>query len=63
MRPLVNAVSPYKEFYQLALAPGIIGVFGCKDGRAELTSIKFMPIQAQPKITVPVIKAIKEGSK
>ena len=64
MRALVkNAPSPYKEFYQLPLAAGIIGVFGCKDGHAELTGIKFIPVQAQPKITVPAIKVVKESEK
>lgn len=63
MRALVKEATPYKEFYHLPLADGVIGVFGCKDGRASLQSIKFAPIQTQPKITVPVIKAIKEREK
>ena len=62
MRPLVREASPYKEFYNLTLAPGIIGVFGCKDGHAELTGIKIVSVPGQQKITVPTIN-IKEREK
>lgn len=57
MRAIVKVASPYyEEMYQLNLGHGVIGVFGTKDGKAELHSVK---IQGEQKITVPTIKEVR----